>query len=315
MIPLKIIQELSKSDKVEVVLSKKYKGIPISKNNFKPIQGKNNSQIYAIDGGSAIIADGGAWIISKLKVGIIGYNEKSKNYQKVKNYYCTIINRKKYEITLTDEKDNIIQMELPDFSEYEIDEVPSKVMKILEWQTCKELCNNQDQFILMDSSLEGDNDVEQEIINKVSNTNNIIVGFCKTSRMRTINGRSLLGVINSISEKQTSWQYYPLYEDEVKTNTYIVKLHKLAKYCHKVQLFKKEKNVTNIFQILAYFASDSEVLGYPYPLLKVDKVARINSFEKRTESNAVERELKKTTLIHDTISQSFHAQLDKRMYK
>ncbi|MBN1923241.1 MAG: DNA double-strand break repair nuclease NurA [Nanoarchaeota archaeon] len=303
------------SKEAEVALSKELKGLPLTRNNFTAINGARACQVYAVDGGSSVISDGGAWIIAKIKIAVVGYDSEKKNHKTVSNYYASIINKNNYEITVTKD-DKVVDLTLPDFNAYEIDEVPSKIMKILEWKTCRDLCNKGKKlFIMMDSPLEADNKVEEEVIRHVSESDNTVIGFCKTSRMRTTKGRSLLGVINGLSDKLKSWYYYPLYENEEGVNTFILKLNKISRFSHKVQMFAKENDFIKNFEVLAFFARDSETLGYPYPLVKADKIARITNFEKRKEMNIFERELKKTDLINDTYSQSFHAELDKRMYK
>jgi hypothetical protein len=314
---LRLIKKLITGRKgIEKALTNKFKAVPITKKNFNLIKSPEVRTVHAIDGGNTIIVDGGAWLIAKIKTAVISYNKTRKVSQEEKTYYTSIINKEDYEITINDEKGSEVKINLPGFKNIEIDEVPNKIMKILEWKACQELCKKQPGlFVLMDSSLEPDNKVEEEIIGEVSKTENVVVGFCKTSRMRTISGRSLLGFINTISDKGTSWYYHPLYEDEEKINTFIIKLNNNSKFCHKVQLFKKEKNINQVFKVLYYFASDSETLGYPYPLVKADKTARITHFDKQMEKNKFERELKKTELINDSLSQSYHSELDKRMYR
>jgi len=300
----------------EAAISMKWKSIPLSAKHFSPIEGKVEGNVCAVDGGSAVVADGGAWIISKLRVGVVEYNPERKVKEYSQDFFAIIVNKGVYEVSVFDKEYNELIVDLPDFNQLEIDEVPAKIMKILEWRACLNLCNERDNcFILMDSSLEGDNSVEENIIEKVWKTSNVVVGFCKTSRMMTNNGRSLLGFVNSMAGKNSAWYYYPLFEDEVFVKTFIAKLSTYSKYCHKVQLFGKEENISRVFGLLAFFAGDSQVPGYHYPLVKADKVARINHFEKRDENNKWLRLLKKTDLFHDVQSQNFHSELDKGMYR
>ncbi|VVB75260.1 NurA domain protein [Candidatus Tiddalikarchaeum anstoanum] len=290
----------------------KDKGVLVSEKNFKQLSSKKSADIFAIDGGNAIIADGGGWIISLLKVVVAGYNGYEKKIIKKKDYLLTILHKDNFEFLLESEGRNI-DIKLPDFSNEEIENVPSKVMKILEWQECMDLCRMEKQIIIMDSPLDADNKTEEDIIKNVEKTNNVVVGFSKTSRLRTNTGRSFLGVLNHMV-KGREWYYYPIFENE-PVNTFVVKLNKRAKFCNKVQVFKKEKNFDEIFSYLSFFANDSEMLGYPYPLIKADKLARITGFEKKKESVRIERLLKKANLDDDLYSQNEHGELDMRMYR
>lgn len=306
---------ITKKPSEEVPYSDKYDTIPLSQKFFTLIKNREESVIvHAVDGGSVVLFDGGGWIISKVKVGRVKYNGVNKAEQEVKEYYVLVINKEKYEVIIFDKEENEISVELPDFNNLEIDEIPAKVMKLLEWLYCEELCKECNDLILMDSALEPENKVEELVIKRLSSVNNSIVGFCKTSRLRTTSGRSLLGVINVLSPESSAWFYHPLYENEGLIKTFIVKLKKNSDYCHKVQLFNKDEP-RKVFPILNTLAGDSETLGYPYPLFKVDKIARVNSFEKRDELINFIKVLKRTDLMFDTRSQSFHSILDNRMYK
>lgn len=301
-----------KSDGKIFAISKNYVGVPLSKNHFKKIVEKKEGELFAIDGGCAIIADGGGWIIAKIRVGVVGFDGNKKIYEKKSDYTATIVHQKNDFNILLENSNGKIENLLPKFKNIDIEELPAKIMKILEWLECEQLCNKNTN-IVMDGALEPDNEKEKEIIENIEKSKSTIIGFCKTSRIRTNTGRSLLGVINTLGDKK--WYYYPIFENEMLIRTIITKLNKHAKFCNKVQLFKKTHDFNKILNILAYFASDSEMLGYPYPLVKVDKIARITSFEKKRETAVLERVLKQTALINDTYSQTMHPELDKRMYR
>jgi len=316
MIPLNLIKDLKKEElNLGIPLHSELIGKEFNKQYFTELNEKKASTTFAIDGGCAVLVDAGTWTISKIKIGIVSYTGLKKDFEQTKDYYLKIIQKKDYELKLFDELGQDIKIDFPDFSKFDIDELQSKVMKILEWKTCLNLCNqNKKLLILIDGGIEPDNEVEQETINQIKKTDNTVIGFCKTSRMRTTTGRNVLGVVNGLSEKKKSWYYYPLFNNEKETFTLIGKLHNHAKSCHKIQLFNLE-NINEIFNILCFFCNDSEIIGYPYPLLKVDKIARINSFEKKKEKNFAEKELKKSNIFEDVQNYEFHSNLDNRMYR
>jgi hypothetical protein len=86
-----------------------------------------------------------------------------------------------------------------------------------------------------------------------------------------------------------------------------------------INLFKHSINdLERIMPLLAYYANDAELLGYPYPLLKADKLARINEYDRRRELTKFKVLLKKNNLESiekDERSTDMHSRLDKRMYR
>ena len=72
-----------------------------------------------------------------------------------------------------------------------------------------------------------------------------------------------------------------------------------------------------MFGVLAYFSRDPEIVGYPYPLIKVDKIARVKEDEKKMENNKIKLMAKKEGLIldYDENAAIMHSLLDKRMYR
>ena len=118
--------------------------------------------------------------------------------KEIKNFYYGCVNTLNGREDLLFEKGDRINININKVHKgSEIDEVPAKVMKLLEWNTCLELLKTIDNgIILMDSGFKADNPDEQLIISRVKNLsskkNISIVGFCKTSRMSTNTGRRFL---------------------------------------------------------------------------------------------------------------------------
>lgn len=288
-----------------------FTGSEISKKKFTVINSKKSDNIICIDGGCATIADGGSWIIAKIKVGIVEYSGLKKIRQESEEFYLIIVSKEKYELMIY-QKGKISELKLSGIESIKIEELPSKVMKYFEWNAC--LRQKTDSLIVMDSGLNAENEFEKEMVKKALDEKLKFIGFCKTSRMRTLSGRSLLGLINSMSPNNCEWFYHPIFEGEKMIKNFATRLGKTSKFAYKIEI-PSYLNHSEIFEILAFFSKDSEMPGYPYPLYKADKVARINSFEKKKDLFIIERELKKTDLYFDALSNSFHSKMDEKMYK
>ncbi len=278
-------------------LSKFYKGdedegIDISK--FKTYPRKEYSgKIIAVDGGSGIIFDGGSRVISKIKVGAVGYEKGKRFLEDIKNYFMLAM-WKDGQIAIKIDPEEKVEL-----ANNKIDELQNDARDILERKELSELSKNNKGAIILSDGLQN---------LKLDG----VVSICKTSRLKTKNGRSLIGYLNEISReihKDKLW-YYPLGE-----GNYIVKFHEKSKFTYKVST--KSENVEEIFGAIAFYSSDPEILGYPYPLLKVDKIVRLREDEKQFENNKLKLLAKKNgiNLDFDENSMIMHDLLDKRAYR
>jgi hypothetical protein len=286
-------------------------GKEIDGKNFSLIGGKFSKNVVCIDGGCAILSDGGSWMVSKIKTAVVEHDGLKKIRQEVHEYYLLVIQKEKYEIAYLD-NGKLIKLDLKGADSYKIEELPAKAMKYFEWVEC--LAQGKDKLIIMDSPLVAETDFEKDIVKKAFLDKNNVVGFCKTSRMRTMNGRSVLGLINKASPKNAEWFYYPIFENEGEIKTFVVKLDASSRFCYKVEL-PDYLDYINAFRVLSFFGKDSEMIGYPYPLYIADKLARVSSFEKKRDFLRIEQELKGSDLELDALSKSFHSLMDERMYK
>ena len=122
-----------------------------------------------------------------------------------------------------------------------------------------------------------------------------VVGIAKTTREGT-HGRSFIGLLYS---HPGIWY--------AKINDIIfAKFHEKAKHIYLVD------GNEELFSYIPYYSNDPEILGYPYPLIRVDKIARIQSDEKRRLNFKIKERL--GNLKDDVLSQDMHSLLDKRMY-
>ncbi|MDD4353945.1 MAG: hypothetical protein PHN56_05825, partial [Candidatus Nanoarchaeia archaeon] len=159
-------------------------GSEVSKKNFSIINNKKSSKIICIDGGCATIADGGSWILAKIKLGIIEYEGLKKNRQETEEYYLIIVQKEKYELRIYN-KGEISELKLSGIDSIKIEELPSNIMKYFEWNAC--LKQKKDCLIIMDSALNAEYEFEKELVKKALDEKLNVIGFCKTSRMRTTN--------------------------------------------------------------------------------------------------------------------------------
>ncbi len=268
------------------------------KEDFNEIGAPKKGVIYAIDGGSAILMDGGSWLISKLKIGYVKYDGQKIKEKHIEESHVSFV--KKGEQIL-----NSKNISLP---KKDMAELPALLLRLLEFNLALQLIDKVEKntIILMDGllSLENFENLIKMLKEKSTKKGVSLIGLAKTYR-QGISGRSVLGVLLKKGPK-TSW-YYKL------NDTYIVKLHKNAKYVYACDIVGDIK----CLNVLKYYSQDLFLPGYPYPLLRVDREVRISSYEKKYEINKLKLYLKKKKLDFeiDEISTNMHSLIDKEKYK
>jgi hypothetical protein len=265
--------------------------------------GNPRGKLFAVDGGGAIIIDGGNWTISKIKVCAVGY-ESDRCISEFNQTYTLgaviVKDRVKIKLDPSDAEVESLQIAKADF-ENATDLCRAELEQKLVFDLAKKL--GKDDIILKDGLLpEG------------LPASPIFIGIAKSSRLRTETGRSLLGWINELAAKQLPnkrW-YQRISDGEV-----IVKLHEKSPLCYRAQI-RNSADQERTIASLAYFSSDPELIGYPYPLLKADKVARFRDGERLFERNRT-RSLAKRMGINfidfDESSTITHDLLDERAYR
>ena len=261
---------------------------------FESIDSKN--KIFAVDGGSGIVFDGGGWIISKIKIGATCYKEGKRISENSDEYFLSVVDSKAKRIVKIFPE---VELKLTKSS---IDELPNEARDILEKKKIEKLSKeiSNEDIILTDGLFEGINGKN-------------LVAVCKTSRLRTESGRSLIGKINELSEKRVGekkWMY-PLTK-----NTFIVKFHGKSDFCYKVSL-SNPKKAKWFLGATAHYSNDPEITGYPYPLLRIDKVVRLREDEKKMTNQKIKALAKQLGkgIEKDEMSTVMHSLLDERAYR
>lgn len=267
-------------------------------NIFKSVPSKGN--VYAIDGGCGVLCDCGSYIISKIKIGITCYKnmERISSDEKVDEYYVFAQKTDSGNVVKIFPEREINENEI---NKCKIEEVQNEVRKYLERKKIEEISEkiSENDMILTDGFFE-----------KIKDDSNII-SVCKTSRLRSKSGRPLLSYLNDLSKEKINnkkWMY------KISENEYIVKFHEKGRFCYKVSVKNTDK-LEYLLGVVAYYSRDPEIIGYPYPLLRVDKIARIRNDEKKSENRKLKNNKFGKFLISDEDAAIMHELLDKRMYR
>ena len=204
-------------------------------------------EVYAVDGGCAVLIDGGNWIIAKIKTSVVGYKKEDCIRNDCSEHYIgAIADGKKFNIKIDPHVPGIETMKVPS---NDIEEIPNVCRAFLEMEKVRELSKS----VPKGSMIMTDGLTQEEI--KTGNA--VIVNLCKTSRMRTENGRSFVGCLNELSSKKLTkqkWFYYPVTGDN--NRMCIAKLHENSRFSYKLQFSEpiETEKVKKILGAIAYFS-------------------------------------------------------------
>ncbi|MDD5418010.1 MAG: DNA double-strand break repair nuclease NurA [Candidatus Nanoarchaeia archaeon] len=271
------------------------------------LQNTSKSNIYAVDGGNAVIIDGGTWIISKVRTAVVLYNKNRVN----ESHTSYIVANTENAVKSEPEE----EIALP--KKIEISEIPNHFRKIMEVEECIKSVEKaeKDDIVLCDFLFIPDNVVIalkiNELIKKAEKKGVVVVGIGKTSRAN-IKGNSLIGFLNSMNQNKKSL-WYSILEPASNYTDLVAKLYPLSKYTYRINT--NSKDIENTLGILSYYSSDTAIPGYPYPLIRADWLARITDNEKHLEKTEIGKNKDYRKLSMDERSMDFHERLDEHAHK
>ncbi|MDD5182287.1 MAG: DNA double-strand break repair nuclease NurA [Candidatus Nanoarchaeia archaeon] len=291
--------------------------VMLDKSLFRLLESKKpECTVYAIDGGSATIIDGATWCISKLKVGVVSYKNGKRLSEKVEGFMLGISKNKN---KLSSKLQPHIEGFRLESGKSSMEDLENASRSILEWLKLRQLVlqANKGDIILRDGAFSSDDAYEKSLINGVielcKQKGIHLVGICKTSRASTPGGRPLIGMLNEFSSKEfhdKKWIY-----DE--GGTAIAKLHEKSDFCFRIES-SHVNLLPNALSHICYYSTDPEFIGYPYPLLKADKIARVRDFEKNNDNRKAKmlaKSLGNQFMEFDERATLVHDMLDKRAYR
>ncbi len=164
----------------------------------------------------------------------------------------------------------------------------------------------ENDLVVLDNSLKSYYTNEeiywQQLFTVVTARKMILAGLTKTTTLLTDKGNSVISVLHLLSEKKQlqdkCWYYYPVVSitkaidgqldkhlqfDKHPAEILFVKLHKLANYIFKLEIYNQSfraENLQLLLSMLQLQANDAFFVGYPYGLVKVDQFARVSNKEK-----------------------------------
>jgi hypothetical protein len=268
--------------------------VPLSAENFHPLEEIRGKKVGFVDGGNNIIFLSPSQAIHLLRL----YYSIFKDGKKVEYGRYTFILNSFFKPT-----EDLFYVEiydvdssglLPQSMNITIDEIDERekikgigayVRRIGEWILLEKLLGKCD-VIVRDGALQTGERKETLYANKLFDNvrDEVIIGFSKTCSLVTDGGYSLLASIHYLSKKHgimAPWYYNPIAKNinTIKGDMFVVKLHPYSDYVFRVEIYPEDR--AQMLGSLIPMANDPIFIGYPYGLIDADVNARITDEEAR----------------------------------
>ncbi len=265
--------------------------VPLSVDNFHPLEEIRHTKIGFVDGGNNIIflSPGQAIHLVRLYYSIFKDGRKME-YGRYTFILDTFFDPDKdvFNVKIYDVDSSSLLPENMEIGADEIDErekikgVGSYVRRIGEWLLLERIKDKCD-ILVRDGSLQTGEKKEALYANRIFEcAKNVIIGFSKTCSIITDRGYSLLASIHHLSKRHNvsaPWYYHPIAKNisTIKGDMFVVKLHPYADYIFRVEVYPDDR--AEMLGALIPMANDPVFIGYPYGLIDADVNARITDEE------------------------------------
>jgi len=253
-----------------------------------PVSSKQNVTtlpLLFVDGGNSLIFQSASSCLALLRFAALRYDGLVKHERII--HECFVL------ITREKERDSVRYFnELPFFQNFSLREEQSNnsglhtpndwVAQINKLRRFQELClveHLHQQYptstIVLDGSLDSDDAKELALIQKWQQQQYPLFAFSKSSTLLTLDNKSVLAQCASLFQQKLPHRSAFVVDD---TQTlFFARLHTHSSHVFRIDTTTKES--TSLLQILAVFSSDPVFWGYPYPLIEVDRMARVSNEE------------------------------------
>lgn len=274
---------LNKSRESKYLITENTK-LNIHKDLFKKLTPKDsNNNLVFVDGGNGEIAGSSDFSLHFVRIAVVSYKNNKRINTLIKE--CFILASSFIENSLLFFKVDCIDAENGViFDSFKINARDKflttgtkpieplvavlHVRKLLELKQMLSVAKNLDfeDIVVRDGDFE-EGPFVNEILFELKKTNPVSLGVSKTSTILTDSGDAAVEVLLHFGGK-SSWVYNNFSPCFVKLNT-------SSNYVFKVE-FIKDFNLESL-NTIASMSSDPVFLGYPYGLIAVDALARVNS--------------------------------------
>ncbi|MBT4446910.1 hypothetical protein HOA92_07400 [archaeon] len=262
------------------------KQLPINSDDFSPLQNLNlEKEVFFIDGGQAELLVASNFVLAYLRVAAVGFKGLKKTAIETFEAYVLVSASGNngsivYSAKLFDVKgkaSSLVDNELLKVNSEDqlfrsgigrapITKLVSMTRRFLELGLAKEISSKEGSVVVLDGTLDARYPGEEKIVSLLPEN---VVALAKSSQLFTASGGSPTVSLSKLSPfLESAWIH------SFDSHLHFVKLHPKSNHIFR---FSGSKEYA---ALLIELSTDPIFLGYPYPLILVDRLARVSDREK-----------------------------------
>ncbi len=283
--------------------SNEYEGMEITSNNFHDIEKikSDGTKVAFVDGGNQEIASGSNFCLQLQRVCAVIFKD-NKHVKSVLHEYFLYIKTLKKEKELLYEANVFGVKNTPEINKLmfnafdpmlkqghfraDIRKIGDIFRRIAELKVCGKVVDELDEkdAVVIDGDLQFLTEEEkrclEELFKSASSKKITVCALSKTESFVTNKGNSAAYLLNKMAPL-SKWYYYPAFESKKVNDIMFVKLQEKSEHIFRFEFLKKDiDEIKKIILILSQNSKDPVFIGYPYGLIKADKIARVSNCDK-----------------------------------
>lgn len=255
---------------------------PISLDNFQALpDGSSDNTVTFIDGGNSEVLGASNFSLQLIRTAAVTYEGKEKRDAEKDEFYLLVkFKDDDFEIkTFPGEK-------LPELSFSSLDpeltngrervkagRIAGVCRRIAELKLAKSFSHAG--YVFIDGDLHARTSPEESLLKELAKSDSDVCGLSKTTSLMTEKGRVFAAALSAL--KRDAWHYLPVFRGGV-VNVSFLKLHSSSNHVFRLDSFKPVTD--DLLSLLKSLSRDPVFPGYPYPLVEVDRLARVGDREK-----------------------------------
>ncbi len=255
-------------------------GGTVDPKGFCPFDRAGECAMTAVDGGSAVLLDGGSFLIAAVRVGSASYRDREYLAHSEPEFHLLHLSAGDLEDAYSIFFGKTVGGEPPD-SPRGLDEAAGRIRTLLEWKAVENVVRDAEPGTItafdgaLWAGIRGIGPMLSRIVESARKKDVELCGISKRS-MLTQHSRPLIPAVQIAGDgalPDRAW-HYPLqisgYGEKLFGEVHVAKFHPQSRYVFRADLSLPDGTPpATALGKLAYHANDPAYVGYPYPLARV----------------------------------------------
>jgi hypothetical protein len=293
--------------------------------DLTPLSPTDPGTVWAVDGGSSVLADGRSFQVAAYRAARVRFRDGATDVVASPPFTVRALS--------TDEMRGVVRQALERLGSPVPDELPriprpvDFLRECGEWEEIHRTIRDADpgDLVLVDGSLHGGPLIPPDVVRaahrEAVDRGVSLAGVVKASTLFWGRNAPLVGLLKRRGDRDlgpvpwcarisTDPQFAKLYVGEI----FVAHLAPTASHAFRVDVARGDVSVENVLARLAGCSSDAAYVGYPYPLARAHRAARVSGYAVADLRRSFRLELSRLGMPEDdveTLFQDFHEVLNR----